>query len=87
MFFNSEQQVTPLKLLWLQRLFFYLASGDGCCGVVNRDVVKLEVDLHGEKKPPCFPFPVTPEQKRDAWVCLQWNRHTRKVWLFQVPAK
>lgn len=42
-------------------------SRDGCCGIVNRDVVKLEVDLHCEKKPPCFPFPVKPKQKRNAW--------------------
>lgn len=46
----------------------YLTSRDGCCAIVNGDVVKLEVDLHCEKKPPCFPFPVKPKQMRgDAW--------------------
>lgn len=45
----------------------YLRSRDGCCGIVNRDVVKLEVDLHCEKEPARFPFPVKPKQKRGAW--------------------
>lgn len=62
----------------------YLTSRDGCCAIVNGDVVKLEVDLHCEKKPPCFPFPVKPKQMRgDAW-----NQRARKVWVFeQMPAE
>lgn len=45
----------------------YLASRDGRCGIVNRDVVKLEVDLHCEKKPARFPFPVKPKRMRGVW--------------------
>lgn len=57
----------------------YLTSRNGRCVIVNRDVVKLQVDLHCEKKPPCFPFPVKPKQKRDVWVCSV-EPHTREVW-------
>lgn len=34
---------------------------------MNRDIVKLEVDLHGEEKPSRFPFPVKPKQTGDVW--------------------
>lgn len=65
----------------------YLTSRDGRCGIVNRDVVKLQVDLHCEKKPPCFPFPVKPKQKRDVWgVFSGTNTPERSEWL-QVAAE
>lgn len=66
----------------------YLTSRARCCGVVNRDVVKLEVDLHCEKQPPCFPFPVKPKQMREVWGVHSGSKHTTKVWVSeQVPAE
>lgn len=66
----------------MRRLRFYLKRRDGCCGIVNRDVVKLEVDLHCEKKPPRFPFPAKPKQTTDVWdvdvFTLRWNRRCIK---------
>lgn len=41
----------------------YLDRGDWSSRLANRDVVKLEVDFHCKKKPPCFPFPEKDEPK------------------------
>lgn len=52
---------------------------------MNGDVVKLKVDLHGEKKPPRFPFPGEPTQRRHAWCSffiVQWNKRAKKIRLF-----
>lgn len=58
----------------------YLARRDGRCGIVNRDVVKLEVDLHCEKKPACFPFPVKPKRMRGVRLCTV-EPTQQKVWV------
>lgn len=53
---------------------------------MNRDVVKLEVDLHGEEQPSRFPFPVKPKQTSDVWggrFPAQRHKCTTKVWSFE----
>lgn len=68
-----------------KRQMIYLTSRNGRCVIVNRDVVKLQVDLHCEKKPPCFPFPVKPKQKRDVWVCSVEPTHQRGLGCWYQP--
>lgn len=62
-----------------KRKFPYFDWGAGTPGTANRDVVKLEVDFHCEKKPSCFPFSAEANQRfMRSLKCVEHD------WIFNI---